>query len=260
MLIVFSLVLFSSCEKEIDLDLEDKSGDIVIEGNVTDQAGPYYVRVTKSVGFTENNQYPPVSDALVTISDNTGQSEILTYEADGRYKTTHFVTAPGNTYTLNVVAGGVTYTAQSTMPEPVPLDDLTQDSFAFGDQVSYSVIPVFTDPATLGNRYLFVVSVNGRTDKRFQTFSDNTNNGMVNQRSLSLPRDPMDDDQEVVIGDTIHVEMQCIDQDIYIYYNALIEISGSGTVTPANPPSNISNGALGYFSAHTTESKSIIIE
>ncbi|WP_262511540.1 hypothetical protein [Chryseobacterium carnipullorum] len=34
------------------LDLDDKSGNIVIEGNVTNQPGPYFVRITKSVAFT----------------------------------------------------------------------------------------------------------------------------------------------------------------------------------------------------------------
>ena len=66
------------------------------------------------------------------------------------------------------------------------------------------------------------------------------------------------------IGDTIHVEMQCIDQNIYTYYIAVIQISGddgSGAgITPANPPSNISNGALGYFSAHTSAVSSIVIK
>jgi hypothetical protein len=44
-LIIVSLFLVTSCEKEINLDLEDQSGQIVIEGNVTDQAGPYFVKL-----------------------------------------------------------------------------------------------------------------------------------------------------------------------------------------------------------------------
>ena len=51
--------------------------------------------------------------------------------------------------------------------------------------------------------------------------------------------------------------------NIHSYYNAVIQISGDdgggAGVTPANPPSNLSNGALGYFSAHTTTVSSLII-
>lgn len=259
--ILFCALLFSSCEKEIDLQLDDKSGTIVIEGNITDQQGPYYVHITRSVAFTEDNQYPAITDAIVTISDNAGQSETLQYEGDGRYKTSSLVSSPGNTYTLNVLIDGVNYTAQSTMPSPVTLDGLIQDSITIAGETTYNILPVYTDPSFLGNRYLFILTIDGKTDKTLQVFSDNINNGMVNQRTI-MPS--LDDDDEIVPGDIINVEMQCIDQNIYTYYSALIQISGGGgpggSVTPANPPSNINNGALGYFSAHTTASKSMVIQ
>lgn len=260
--IIAAFLLLTGCKKEINLDLDDKSGVIVIEGNITDQPGPYYVRITKSVAFTEANQYPPITDALVIISDNAGHTDTLKYDADGRYKTTSLSSAPGNTYTLNVIAAGVSYAAQSTMPPPVVLDSLSQGSLSFGKRVRYTVIPVFTDPSALGNRYLFISSVNGLSYKTLETISDNIDNGMVNKRSLTPSTGNEDDD--VDIGDTIHVEMQCIDQDVYTYYTALTQLSRGGGpgggVTPSDPPSNISNGALGVFSAHTVRRKAILIK
>lgn len=262
-LILFSFVFLTSCEKEIDLDLDDKSGNIVIEGNITDQPGPYFVKITKSVAFTELNQYPEIADAVVTINDDNGQFETLEYVGDGLYKTHSFTGTPGRTYTLNVIAEGIEYIAESTMPEPVSFDDLTQDSVEMAGEVNYTLLPIFTDPAVLGNRYLFAFSVNDNNKIHFQTLSDNINNGMVNQRSLMMPMED-DDEDKVKVGDEIHVEMRCVDQTIYTYYTALIQISGTGgpggSVTPANPPSNISNDALGYFSAHTTASRSIVIQ
>lgn len=263
-LIILSLFLVTSCEKEIDLDLEDQSGKIVIEGNVTDQAGPYYVKITKSVAFTENNQYPAVENAQVVLSDNTGQTETLSYVGNGTYQTSTFVGHSGRTYTLNITAEGQQYTAQSTMPEAVPFEGLDQDSFMVGGETSYTLLPVFTDPSSLGNRYLFVYTVNNHTKKFFSEFSDNVNNGMPNQRPLILPNDDTEvDDIKVVVGDTIHVEMQCIDDKVYTFYSALLQLSGGGPgggVTPTNPPSNISNGALGYFSAHTVWARSAVIQ
>ncbi|KFF23387.1 DUF4249 domain-containing protein [Chryseobacterium vrystaatense] len=263
--IILTLFLVTSCEKEIDLDLDDKSGNIVIEGNVTNQPGPYFVRITKSVAFTENNHYPAVSDAQVILSDNTGQTETLQYVGDGKYKTTAFTGVTGRTYTLTIQAEGKQYTAQSSMPEVVNFDGLTQDSFAFGGETTYTLLPVFTDPIALGNRYLFNFTVNNMTKKTFEVFSDNVNNGLVNQRPFFLPNEDDDDDptsHKVVPGDTIYVEMQSIEHSIFTYYSALLQISGDGGagVTPSNPPSNINNGALGYFSAHTTQKKSIVIQ
>ncbi|SHE96836.1 DUF4249 domain-containing protein [Chryseobacterium sp. OV279] len=263
--IILSLFIVTSCEKEIDLDLDDKSGNIVIEGNITNQAGPYFVRITKSVAFTQNNQYPAVTGAQVVLSDNTGQTETLQYVGDGKYKTTNFTGVTGRTYTLKIQAEGKEYTAQSTMPEVVNFDGLTQDSFNFGGETTYTLLPVFTDPIALGNRYLFNFTVNNMTKKTFEVFSDNINNGMVNQRPLFLPNEDDDKDptdHKVVPGDTIYVEMQSIDHNIFTYYSALLQITddGGAGVTPSNPPSNINNGALGYFSAHTTQKKTFVIQ
>lgn len=264
-LIILSLFLVTSCEKEIDLDLDDQSGSIVIEGNVTDQAGPYYVKITKSVAFTQANQYPAIENAQVVLSDNTGQTETLLYVGNGKYQTSTFVGQSGRTYTLKIQAEGKEYTSTSIMPAVVSFDGLDQDSFMVGGETSYTLLPVFTDPQPLGNRYLFSYTVNNNPKKYFSEFSDNVNNGMANQRPLILPNDEGDepDDIKVVVGDTIHVEMQCIDDKVYTFYSALLQLAGGGPgggVTPSNPPSNISNGALGYFSAHTVRKKSIVIQ
>ncbi|WP_284462048.1 DUF4249 domain-containing protein [Chryseobacterium sp.] len=260
-LIILSLFLVTSCQKEIDLDLADQSGKIVIEGNVTNQAGPYIVRITKSVEFTQQNQYPAVIGAQVILSDNTGQTETLQYVGDGRYMTSAFVGASGRTYTLKIQAEGQQYIAQSTMPEAVDFEGLEQDSFKFGDKTSYTLLPIFTDPAVLGNRYLFSFTINDLGKKYIDVFSDNLNNGLPNQRPIMLPNDDNDGaDHEVVVGDTIHVEMQSIDNNVFTFYSALLNLSNGSGVTPANPPSNISNGALGYFSAHTVKNLSYTIQ
>ncbi len=250
-----------SCEKNIDLDLEDQSGKIVIEGNITDDTGPYLVKITKSVAYTSAESYTVIEDAKVIISDNTGQSETLTYAGDGFYVTNTFTAEPGRTYTLKVTAEGQQYSAQSTMPQPVLFDGLEQDSFMVAGEKSYTLLPIFTDPPALGNRYLFIFYVNNTSHKFFAEFSDNVNNGLPNQRPLLMPNDK--DGIKVKAGDTIHVEMQCIDQNIFTYYSALLQILDGGAgagVTPANPPSNISNGALGYFSAHTVRTQNKVIQ
>ncbi|MGO4708694.1 DUF4249 domain-containing protein [Chryseobacterium sp. 2TAF14] len=264
-LIILSLFLVTSCEKEIDLDLEDQSGNIVIEGNITDQDGPHYVRITKSVAFTQQNEYPPVENYYVRLTDDFGQSETLNYVGDGYYKSSIIEGIPGHTYTLTIKIEEKEYIAQSKMPEAVDFEGLEQDSFMVGGETSYTLLPVFTDPADLGNRYLFSYTINSKPKQYFSEFSDNVNNGTANQRPLILPNDDGDEPTavKVVAGDIINVEMRCIDQNVYTFYSALLQLSGGGPgggITPANPPSNISNGALGYFSAHSVRKRSIIIQ
>ena len=62
--------------------------------------------------------------------------------------------------------------------------------------------------------------------------------------------------------------MQTIDRPVYEYFNtlqnALMNASdddggGISMETPGNPTSNISNRALGYFSAFSTKSDSLVV-
>ena len=48
--ILFTIILFISCQKEIDIDLLSVDNQIVVEGAI-EQNIPPYVILTKSVGF-----------------------------------------------------------------------------------------------------------------------------------------------------------------------------------------------------------------
>ncbi len=121
---------------------------------------------------------------------------------------------------------------------------------------AYAYLPVFFDPADVQNNYLFFLYVNGKKDKGFgNVFNDNFINGVRNQRPIIGGQD-----FKVTSKDVITVEMQCIDKSAYDYFYSLDQITGNGnSATPANPVSNITGGALGYFSAHTVRKATAVI-
>ncbi|RLJ31274.1 uncharacterized protein DUF4249 [Chryseobacterium sp. 7] len=249
--IVFSLL---SCfdERDIDLPLKDLSGTIVIEGNVTDKNGPYSVKITRSEKINAASYPKPVTDAVVVISDNHGQSDTLKY-TEGEYRTTHLTTHYGDVYTLSVTIDGVIYKATSKMPEYVEFTALKQKDIPDEYYIEKKVIPVFTDPEIKGNYYLFK-SQGYLGIQEITLFSDYSVNGQVNNRVLNGSTNPP--------NSKVKVEMQCIDEAVYNYFKAQKSLNDPefNTTVSANPPSNISNGALGYFSAHTTSEKEIIIQ
>jgi hypothetical protein len=53
-----------------------------------------------------------------------------------------------------------------------------------------------------------------------------------------------------------------IDENAFLYFTTFRDMANTnpGSPAPANPISNFSNGALGYFSAWSFEEKEIIIE
>jgi hypothetical protein len=250
--------LFLSCTKEIDINLNNSNPQLVIEGSISDEPGPYTVKLSKTVNFSDANNYPPVTGALVIISDNTGITDTLAETTPGLYETQHITGIQGNTYTLKVVAEGKQYDAVSTMPYKVNLDSIRFDLFNDPGEsgIMYAVVPVYFDPVALGDNYRFFFSANGVADRSYQVSNDNIGNGGINQQPF------FSNDVKFYEGDTVTVTMLCIDVNTYNFYYTLSQITESGPgggATPSNPPNNITgNKALGIFSAYTTQTRTAI--
>ena len=56
-----------ACKKVIQADLHNAASRIVIEGEITNESGLYQVKVSRTVAFSESNDFPPVSGAKVSI-------------------------------------------------------------------------------------------------------------------------------------------------------------------------------------------------
>jgi hypothetical protein len=252
------IILFSSCQKVVELNLNNAAPQIVIQGEVTDAKGPYTITINQSVDFYSNNTFPAVSGAIVKISDNQGAVDSLTEMSPGVY-TTHFLQGePGNTYTLSVLAQNNSFSAVSTMPAPVPLDSVTLESTSGFGQTRINAIVNFQDPAGIANYYEFVEFINGQPFKNnIFVFNDRLSDGKYISTTLRT------DSAYISLRDQVEVKMYSVDENTYNYFNQLKESSGTGafnsTASPANPTTNITGGSLGYFSAHTTQSRTIIV-
>ncbi|HEY0175021.1 MAG TPA: DUF4249 family protein, partial [Pedobacter sp.] len=77
------LFSFSSCEKVIDVKLNTAADQVVIEGVITDQSGQQTITISQSVPYTNSNQYPPVTGAAVTVTDDAGHSWNFTESKPG---------------------------------------------------------------------------------------------------------------------------------------------------------------------------------
>jgi|SRR6185437_6257895 len=252
------MIVTLSCTKVIDLKLGNDSGKLVIEGNITDTTGPQYVKLSRNVPFTSANVYPQVSGAHVMISDDKGNTFPCTEGPAGIYSTSPMAGVSGTTYKMTVNVGGTTYTASSIMPVGVALDTLTSKPNDFNHSKNRREITVhLQDPAHVVNQYRFVMWVNGVQVNDTFAYNDDFFDG----RDISI--DLVETDVDIFPGDTVKVEMQCVDKPVYTYWFALMQQSGNspgGGVAPSNPPSNIFPACLGYFSAHTTQTKTIIVQ
>ena len=257
-ILLVTLLTGYACKKVIQVNLNNAAPQIVIEGNITDQSGPYQVTITKTVNFSASNVFPPVSGATVQITDSTtGQVVVLSETDSGVYTTNSIKGVPMHTYNLLVIAEGKQYTASSTMPERVPLDSVTfAENIDFSNKKDINAVVNFQDPPGLGNYYQFTEYLNGKQVPDIFVFEDRLSDGKYIE-------DPLYNDSTYLQrGDTLLLSMYCIDKNIYNYFFTLTQVTGNGSfqsATPANPNTNLSNGALGYFSAHTVAKERLLV-
>lgn len=253
------LIMGVACERVVDLHLRNETGRLVIEGMITDQAGPQSIQLSRNVEFSAPNNYPTVSGAVVKVTDEKGHRFDFTETAPGLYTAAEMQGNYGYHYTMEVLLNDTTYTASSTMPDLVKLDSLSTRKDEFDDQPNAKIITAhYSDPIGLGNQYQFILYVNNKIINQVFTNNDRLSDGRNVTYDLQL-----NDDITILPGDSVKVIMQCIDANIFKYWNAIEQQNADGPgggAAPANPPSNISPEALGYFSANTIESIEMVVK
>ena len=257
LIVVFLVYVLTGCKKIIDVSLDNSAQKIVVTGEVTNHLGPYKVTIAKTIDFASDNIFPPVSGALVTISEN-GIADTLQETDPGNYFTNTLKGAPGKTYVLNIKVEGQAFSAVSKMPEPVTLDSI---GFLSGRDNNLFPVAYFRDPYPGENYYQFIQYANGqklKNDFGNTVFEDRLSNGRFISYVL------YDDSTGLKKGDTLTIQMNSIDKSAYQFFSQLQQVSsGSGSgfssPTPVNPTSNISGGALGYFSAHSISTNQVTV-
>jgi hypothetical protein len=263
---VVLVLLLSSCEQVISVDLNQTAPQVVIEGIVTDQSGPYAVSLSRSGNYFEQSLFlPPVSNALVVLSDDLGDQDTLKEGNPGIYRSSLiFRGTPGRTYTLKVETEGQEFDGSSRMPQKVSMDSLfAVPRRSSSNEPGYDIYLLFKDPPEPGNYYRVNVrvsnpqvamdSIDGR---RYRLYSDKLTNGNEALYRVRARR-------TIVPGDTITVDLLSLDKATYDYYLTLNNILTSDrsptSLSPANPNTNLSNGSLGYFAAYAIDSKKIVL-
>lgn len=244
------LLAFSSCEKVIDVDLNDADQKVVIEGTILRGDTVQRVRITKTQNFDESTPAPTVDNAIVTVTDNLGNTGTFVSVGNGWYELTSYPGVEGRTYSLNAVVDGIAYSGSSTMPNFQPLDSLYVEFYPFGADTLISLVPAHFDEAGISNFYQFHIYTNHQKDKGIYIQDDQFTDGNLTVQPLFV--------SELEIDDTVRVDLFCIDKPVYTYFNQL-SVNSSNSATPANPVSNLSGGCLGYFSARTFDSRTIVV-
>lgn len=259
-LLLFGALLLNSCEKVIHLQTEEIAPKYVIEANLSDQINDCYVLLTTTNHINQPSSFDGVGGATVAIREDEKEPTILMETRTGIYQNNILRAKPGHQYTLSILTNNQEFTSTVEVPEKVTFDSLYIIDFeGFGSIRKFANVE-FRDPAGIDNSYRFIQYKNRITNPNIFVVNDDFSDGR--QISTFLPFFGDQEDQKINPGDTIRVEMQCIDPSVYLFFNSLNQSSSGGNevVAPGNPVTNIKGGALGYFNACTKQEKTIIAE
>ncbi|OFX25196.1 MAG: hypothetical protein A2033_09565 [Bacteroidetes bacterium GWA2_31_9] len=261
-ILIFVPFLFSSCEKVIELDLNSKNAQIVIEANISNMNEPAIVKLIKTVNYDDVNSFPSVTDATVILSDNIGNVETLIETSAGIYKSTSIQGTEGRTYTLKVNVNGKEYTSVSTMNSPVEINNLYISTISLPKGKQKMVSLKYNDTKGVANYYRIVEILNNDTLPTIFIEDDLKQDGETIDMTLLAKRQ---NEVKLKTGDSVKVQLQSVDKNVYDYFRTLLQLVGGGglinqSTSPANPISNFDNGALGYFNAYSVSEKSIVVK
>lgn len=263
-LIIFISFVLTACEKEININLNESNPRYVIEANLSSLTNESEVKITQTLNFDQSNDYPTISNALVTITDTTMQHvDTLKERSLGVYTKSKLSGIEGHTYRLDVRIGSESFSSLSTLPVPIPLDTLQQLNLA--GQIDAAGPPAGTPGAGTMIRILPFYRNTSGMDKYFQfviTKNDSVQNNIIVRSDLvsNATSIPFPIFIKARKDDKLVIDMQFIDKNVYDYFYGLNRNLGQFSATPSNPASNISNGALGYFKAHSSIRKFLVIK
>lgn len=244
--ILCTLLFFSGCEEIIDVNLNDADPRVVIEANLSNLQSTQRIRVSKTVAFNEPVNSVAVTDAVVLVLDSRGGYHNFQHERDGNYVARDFTPVPEQIYSLYVEAEGGSFHSSCYMPTYVDVDStgIVRENI-LGDSYYFATFK-FNDPSDVANYYKYDISINDANYRFSTVFQDKFNDGLYVTHQVS------DLDAELNPGDYISVRRYCIDEKVFDYWNEY-QSTNPGSAAPANPTSNISNNALGYFSVASAQ-------
>jgi hypothetical protein len=265
LLLLAAAVLFASCEKVVDIDLETSQSKPVIEGLVTDKPGMSYVKISMSSAYFDVQHSATVSNAVVEITDGNGTPVIFAETAPGYYQPTQAFTGQvGENYSLKaVLKNGQTLVAHSFMRKVAEIENITarffDDNNEEGKEKGYYAYISFYELPGVGDSYKVDLYANGkskveRPNDLFYFNDKYIDGGHAVDWEFT---------QKLQKGDSITMVMYSLSEDGYKFYDAMYMIAEAGGLfgkNPSNIPTNIQGDAFGYFGASAISTKSIIVE
>jgi hypothetical protein len=251
------LILFSSCQEEVTLDLATLEPIPVIEAIWTDNNALNQVKITLSKDFYQEGENELVENANVIIKNKDSGAVVLFYYSPVKKRYLPQNGAKGiigQKYDLSVIIGDKEYVSEGTILRPPVLDSVAveyKEERLFRESGYYLTV-YGKIPFTRDNNYrIRIIENDTLRNSRFDylLFDDSFGTAILDN-GFELSGFPFK------ANDKIRLELFRLNRSAFDYLNQLVSIlfndGGLFSPPPQNPQSNIKlrNGkgmVLGYF-------------
>ena len=272
---ILTIIILSSCTAPIDINTRNSEPVVVIYGQLTDENKHQHIRVSGSTPYFAEKTNTAVSDAIVNIISSEGEEFNFLEDENGYYfseKT--FAAKPGITYDLTVKVDfnkdgqTETYEASTTILPVITADSIDVKPINIMGYRHFALNFYMQEPPETDNYYLFIFYVNDSlTNNRISEFlfsDDRMFNGeyiegatinffedATDQKNLTAPGADEESNYMISPGDKIRLQIINIEKGYYNFISQCVsEKYGENPFfggPPSNITTNISNGAVGYF-------------
>jgi hypothetical protein len=286
LLALFFLVLISSCEDVIQVDLPEGESQLCVDGILTNDTGVQVIKLRMTQGYLDNAPLRPASGAVVRVTDLGNRIfEFKEGSTPGNYEYRHSVAdpfpfgIPGNLYSLSIEYSGEVFESLAYMDSVPVIDSLgysfeEQDIFG-GDTIAagYVLTMKATDLPGEGDGYWF------RTWRNGVRYNKPEDINLAYDAAFGPGSDGVDFIPPIVfnlsperfqLGDTVWVECLSIGLPTFAYLSlsqGQMLNGGLFAEPPANVPTNIQNKnkeskvkAVGWFAAAAVSRKGLRIK
>ncbi len=261
--LLLSLLIFTvSCTDVIEVDVPEAPPRLVIEASMDWVKGTsgneQLIKLSTSTPFFDNLNSTPVTGAIVSVTNDTDNSEVIfTDDNNGNYSTNEFVPIMGQSYTLKIMHDNEMYLATETMTPVTDITSVFQSRDNGFDKDALEVNIEFNDPKDIENFYLSKFQRRGDLLQTLIGVKDEFTDG--NKISIFYEKLQNDDtgETEFVPGDIVDINLLGLSEQYYNYIQLLIQqsggVGGPFSTTPAEIKGNCTNltnpenYAFGYF-------------
>ncbi len=251
----------SSCEEVIEINLNSAHPVLVAEGYM-ELDSVCTLKLTYTTDYYQQERAELAEDALVSLSDQSGASEILSYMGSGIYRGQTLRGTEFSEYTLSIETDEQINSGFSTLMPVAVLDSVRIENFPFGNTPPGPDFPglltiSFHNNPGIEEQYMLRLNWNGESlEDNFALASDafSPSSETIEFSTVIFPSEE---------GDTLSMEVYSIDRDTYRYYSQINEAIGGGMAmssTPYNPASNLGEDILGYFMARSRIDTTLVLQ